>query len=105
MLTATRTKFALAVGTNLGANGRRAQVCDIAQKRNRTFTISIFHFAIRGTHPAERLNATLNALGYLRAFAGAQRIAYAQCRFGYCVSGRRSYDDLIDVHQRTAMTR
>src|SRR5579864_4345892 len=61
MFCATSAKRALAMHRNLYPNGCRPEVRDLAQKLNWAVRIAVFHFAIRWTHGAQRLNPTLHA--------------------------------------------
>src|SRR5438094_345902 len=72
MLASAGTKLTVAVRRNFRSNDRGTQVSDVTKKRNWTLAVPIFQFTIRRTHPAERLNAALRALGDSRAFAPAQ---------------------------------
>src|SRR6266567_2303495 len=72
MLSAASTELTLPMRRNINSDRRRPQMCHMAKKLHRTFSVAILHFAIGRTHPAERLNPALNTLRYSRAFTHAQ---------------------------------
>ena len=62
-------EFALAVRRDFDPDHCCPQVRDVAEKLDRTLFVPILHFAIRWAHATERLNATLDTLRHLSAFA------------------------------------
>src|SRR3984957_14829757 len=72
VLTATRAELTLSVRWNLNSHDCRPQVCDLTEKFHGTLAVPVFHLAIGRTHPAQRLDPALDALGYLRALARAR---------------------------------
>src|SRR5580658_6658456 len=61
MLAATRTEFTRTVRRNLEPEGSGPKVRDVTKELHRTFPVTVFQFAVRRTHAAERLNPTLDA--------------------------------------------
>src|SRR4030088_1543175 len=70
--TSAGAKFAVPMRRDLNPDNRRPQVGYVAKKLHRTLFISVFHLAIRRTHPTKRLNSALNALCHSCALARSQ---------------------------------
>src|SRR5579862_3987703 len=62
-LASAAAEFAIAVRGDFFLQNRRAQVRHVAKKFHRRFAIAVLHFPVGRTHPAESLNAAIDALG------------------------------------------
>ena len=67
MLIPAGAEFAFAMRWDFHFDHRCPKVCDVAKKLDRAFFMAIFHFSVRRTHSAERLNSALSAFGQARA--------------------------------------
>src|ERR1035438_7867423 len=72
VLAATCTKITLPMRRNLSSDHCGPQMGNVAKKVHGTLFISVLHLAVSRAHPAQRLNATLNAFRHARALAISQ---------------------------------
>src|ERR1700722_5266207 len=62
VLTSPGAELTFPVRRDLDADRRSPQVSHVAKKRYRTLAVPVLHFAVRWTHPAQRLDMAVNTL-------------------------------------------
>jgi hypothetical protein len=121
-------ELAIPVRWNFHPDSGRPQVSDIAKKLHRALAVPIFQFTVRRTHPAQRLDATLDTLRHASAsdFAVAGEIPsqtsftpepripeglllrhHANAISPYCIDGkgihvRRRRNKYVSIQRQTA---